>query len=226
MNLAKDWQEKLKECLNAPQFSKLLEKVEAQYKKHSICPPKDKIFNAFNLCPVKDVRVVILGQDPYFNPGQAMGLAFSVNAECMMQKAKPRIQFPPSLTNIIKEIRECFGECSVEDGDLTPWARQGVLLLNTCLTVRQGAPLSHAELGWDFFINAVIEFLNTKDGIVFVLWGNNAKKYKPMLTNAENLVLTAAHPSPLSAHNGFFGCRHFCKINDFLKSRDKKPIVW
>jgi uracil-DNA glycosylase len=164
------------------------------------------------------VRVVILGQDPYFNPGQATGVAFSVGAGCT--------KFPPTLRNIIKEVRAEMGICTVEDGDLTPWVRQGVLLLNTCLTVREGTAFSHADIGWGGFIQHTIEVLNKKNNIVFVLWGNNAKKFMPMLTNKNNLVLTSSHPSPLSAHAGFFGCGHFRKINQFLVSKGSKAITF
>jgi uracil-DNA glycosylase len=207
------------EIFNSPQCKTLREKLEEEYQTHKICPPRELVFSAFDLCPYENVKVVILGQDPYINENQAIGLAFSVSG-CGKYK------FPPSLKNIIKEVRTEFGECAVEDGDLRPWARQGVLLLNTCLTVRQGHSLTHATLGWDTFINAVIVELNKKDDIVFVLWGRPAREYKKFLTNPKNLVLEAAHPSPLSAHNGFFGCGHFKKINEFLKTRNKKPIVF
>jgi len=197
----------------------LRENVVAEYETHKICPPRDLVFAAFDLCPHEDVKVVILGQDPYFNENQAIGLAFSVSGG-------GKYKFPPTLKNIIKEVRADLGSCAVEDGDLRPWARQGVLLLNTCLTVRQGQPLSHAGLGWDTFINAVIKELDKKNDIVFVLWGGHARGYKKQLSNIRNLVLESAHPSPLSAHNGFFGCGHFKKINEFLVKRGKTPVVF
>jgi len=218
MRLNKDWHTALSECLDSAEYKTLCNKIDAEYASAKICPPREKIFSAFDLCPYEAVKVVILGQDPYFNPGQAVGLAFSIEHNCP--------QFPPTLRNIIKEVRAELGECAVEDGDLRPWARQGVLLLNTCLTVRQGQPLSHKDIGWDCFINKTIETLNKKDNIVFVLWGANARKYKTQLTNPKNLVLESAHPSPLSAHNGFFGCNHFKKINEFLTSRGIKAIIF
>jgi len=220
MHLNDDWKALLRECLDSAATRALFERVDAEYKTRKVCPPRDKVFAAFNECPACGVRVVILGQDPYFNPGQAVGMSFSINPTAK------GVMFPPSLRNIIQEVRACFGTCAVEDGDLTPWAHQGVLLLNTCLTVRQGSPLSHAELGWDTFTRAVISCLNEKSGIVFVLWGAHAGKYRELLTNPKNLVLSSAHPSPLSASRGFFGCRHFCKINDFLQKHDKPSINW
>ena len=218
MTLNKDWRSALHDCINSREFEQLLTKAEAEYNTHKICPPRHKVFAALNLCPVANVKVVILGQDPYFNPGQAVGLAFSVEHTCT--------KFPPTLGNIIKEVRANCGTCNVEDGDLTPWVKQGVLLLNTCLTVREGQPLSHKDLGWDCFINAVIAALNQQGGLVFVLWGSNAQKYAPLLTNPKNLVLKSAHPSPLSASRGFLGCRHFSQINDFLVKNGNPPIRW
>ena len=136
------------------------------------------------------------------------------------------MQFPPTLRNIIKEVEDEFGACSVTDGNLDAWAEQGVLLLNTCLTVRMGKPLSHKDIGWDCFINAVIQRLNDEDNVVFLLWGSNAKQYRTQLYNPNNLVLTTTHPSPLSADNGFLGCGHFKEANEFLESVGKKPIKW
>jgi len=219
MNLTNDWSSILKDCINSPEFDMLREKIDGEYSTHKIYPPQELIFAAFNLCPYEDVKVVILGQDPYFNENQAIGLAFSVTG-C------GGYQFPPSLRNIIKEVRAEMGSCAVEDGDLRPWARQGVLLLNTSLTVRAGQPLSHAGIGWDCLINSAIQALNKKCDIVFVLWGSNARSYKKFLNNPRNLVLESAHPSPLSAHNGFFGCGHFKKINEFLVARGKAPVVF
>jgi len=219
MILNTDWKDFLKDCMPPCEKLALFGRIETEYKNFKICPPKNAVFNAFNQCSVGNVKVVILGQDPYFNPGQAVGMSFSIDPTV-------KCTFPPSLRNIIKEVRSCFGECAVEDGDLTPWARQGVLLLNTCLTVRQGAALSHSNIGWESFTRGAIKCLNTKDDIVFVLWGSHAQKYKDLLTNPKNLVLCSAHPSPLSASRGFLGCRHFCRINDFLQTRDKTPIVW
>jgi uracil-DNA glycosylase len=212
MNLTKEWADVLANCINSQAFKTLGEKVNIEYRTHVCYPPANLVFNALNTVPPEKVRVVILGQDPYHGPGQAMGLAFSINPKSVENGAN----FPPSLQNIIKEIKDEYGVCNVEDGDLTPWAEQGVLLLNTCLSVRKGQPLSHKDLGWDLLINAILEYLNSRNGLVFVLWGGNAKKYRSLLNNPNNLILTAAHPSPLSAYNGFFGCNHFKKINDFL----------
>ena len=232
MKINTDWNEKLSECLGSLDFKLLVKKIDKEYAEHKICPPREKVFNAFNLCSYDDVNVVILGQDPYFNPGQATGLAFSIelhkykinNAEKI--NTTPIPTFPPTLKNIIKEVRSEMGSCAVEDGDLTPWAKQGVLLLNTCLTVREGHCFSHKDIGWDFLINKTIEQLNKKDNIVFILWGSNARKYKTFLTNKNNLVLESAHPSPLSAHGGFFGCEHFRKANEFLTSHSKRAIIF
>ena len=244
MTLPREWKQLLTEYLNTPQARELYARVDAEYKKGGICPPKEKLFSAFHHCPPDKVSVVILGQDPYINHGQAMGMSFSINP-------KSNCTFPPSLSNIIKEVRAECGVCNVEDGDLTKWAEQGVLLLNTCLTVKQGQSLSHAGIGWEGFTRAVLAALNkgvvassgtcaenlactfseqvpekSDARIVFVLWGGHAKKYRDLITNPKHLVLTCAHPSPLSAHNGFFGCGHFLEINKFLTSIDKSPIKW
>ena len=224
-----------KNIFNSPQCKTLREKLDVEYKTHKVFPPRDKIFAAFELCPLDEVKVVILGQDPYHGEGQAVGLAFSVdlydkrgrsNLSERQITPSPFVAFPPSLKNIIKEVRAEMGSCAVEDGDLRPWACQGVLLLNTCLTVRAHQPLSHAAIGWDGFFKPVIQALNQINDIVFVLWGSNARAYKKFLTNPRNLILESAHPSPLSAHNGFFGCGHFKKINEFLTSKGKNPIVF
>jgi len=229
--LNKEWSDLLHECLESDNFKALVEKVDGEYELHDICPPREKIFTAFNLCAPDDVKVVILGQDPYFNAGQAVGLAFSVELYGGRVKNPDgtlgdKVTFPPSLRNIIKEIRTELGSCAVEDGDLRPWAEQGVLLLNTCLTVRKGKPLSHAQIGWDCLIHAVLKELDKKNDIIFVLWGGNARQYKKYLYNPRNRVLQSAHPSPLSAHNGFFGNGHFKLINEWLTKWGKKPIVW
>jgi len=166
---------------------------------------------------VKNLKVVIVGQDPYINPNQAMGLCFSV--PCGEKN-------PPSLVNIFKEIEN---DCGVKNtkGDLTPWAKQGVLLLNSLLTVEAGRPLSHAGRGWEKFFEATIKAINEKtEGIIFVLWGNNAKKVKPLIDTTKHFVLESSHPSPLGAHAGFFGCKHFSKINEILKKQGKTEIDW
>ena len=178
--------------------------------------PRD-IFRSFELTTFDNVKVVILGQDPYHGQNQAHGLAFSV------QKNVPK---PPSLKNIIKEISEDLKIEKRSSGDLTNWAKQGVLLLNTCLTVSPGRPGSHSHLGWQEFTDSVIKAVDTKDRIVFVLWGSYARKKKKLLSNNKNLILEAPHPSPLSAHRGFFGCKHFSKTNQFLHKHEIKDIDW
>ena len=223
MKLSDDWKQFLLDYLKTPQARELYNRVLNEYKAHNICPPQEKVFSAFNNCPPDKVSVVILGQDPYFNKGQAMGMCFSIDPNC-------GCDFPPSLRNIIQEIKDELGTCNVENGDLTYWSKQGVLLLNTSLTVRLGAPLSHAGIGWDGLTREAIKKLSEKGGIVFVLWGSHAAKHRELIAdkgvNGKNLVLSCAHPSPLSASRGFFGCGHFKKINEYLISLDKPPIVW
>lgn len=209
----------LGEELQKPYMVKLFAFLEKEYAGNiPIYPPKEQIFNAFSMTPFDEVRVVIVGQDPYHGPGQAHGLCFSVPED---------VPLPPSLKNIFKEIQVDLGLSVPENGCLEHWARQGVLLLNTTLTVSQGKPLSHHRRGWEQFTDVVLEKLaNRKEPVVFVLWGNNAIKKCSSIAHLNNhpqhLVLTAAHPSPLSARRGFFGSHHFSKINQFLK----KPINW
>jgi len=228
MTLPPEWKQLIVEYLGTKEARELHMRVSSEYENFAICPPKDKVFSAFYNCPPNKVSVVILGQDPYFNSGQANGMSFSINPES-------KCTFPPTLSNIIKEVRSECGTCAVENGDLTQWARQGVLLLNTSLTVRQGIPLSHANIGWDGFTRAILAALNKSkaqgecgggDGIVFILWGSHAQKYRDILTNPKNLVLVSPHPSPLSASRGFFGCNHFIKTNEFLKKVGKPTIQW
>ena len=178
--------------------------------------PKD-IFKSLELTSFQSVKVVILGQDPYHGPNQAHGLAFSV---------KKNVPIPPSLKNIFKEISEDLHSNKRLSGDLTNWAKQGVLLLNTCLTVFPGRPGSHANLGWQKFTDSIIDAVDTKDNGVFLLWGSYAQKKKDLLLNKNNLVLEAPHPSPLSAHRGFFGCKHFSKANEFLRKNKIEEIDW
>jgi len=223
MKLNDAWKSAISPYRDDTAFRVLYNKLREEYAHYKICPNDEAVFRAFDLCVLKNLKVVILGQDPYFNLGQATGLAFSVNPAVVGKNGVP---FPPTLNNIIKEVTDEYGVCNVVDGNLDSWATQGVLLLNTCLTVRLGKPLSHKDIGWDTFINAVIRRLNDENGIVFLLWGNNAKAYKAQLNNPNNLVLTASHPSPLSAHNGFFGCDHFKKANEFLVNIGKNPIKW
>jgi uracil-DNA glycosylase len=199
-------------------FQKLKQIIDKEYQTHTIYPPKNKIFNAFKLCPFDKTKVVILGQDPYHQPNQAQGLAFST---------PENIPNPPSMVNILKEINSSFGDSICESGDLTLWAQQGVLLLNTALTVRHNQANSHQNLGWETFSDNIIKYISdNKANVVFLLWGANAKKKEVLIDKNKHLVLTSAHPSPLSAHRGFFGNNHFIKTNNYLKAYNKQPINW
>lgn len=213
------WDELFLEEFNKPYFKNLKNFLLQEYATRTVYPPKSLILNAFDQTPYDKVKVVILGQDPYYNPGQAMGMSFSVNKG---------VAVPKSLQNMFKEIADDIGRPSaIEGGDLTPWARQGVLLLNTVLTVVAGQPNSHKGMGWETFTDAVINKLNSRNTpTVFLLWGRNALDKRTLITNPTHLVLTAAHPSPLSAFNGFFGCRHFSKTNEFLRKNGLEEIVW
>lgn len=212
------WDQLFEQEFQKPYFQNLKSFLVEQYATHKVYPPKRLILNAFDNTAYGDVNVVILGQDPYYNEGQAMGMSFSV----------PQGVLPPmSLVNIFKEIHDDLGyETSIKGGDLTPWARQGVLLLNAVLTVRDHEPNSHKGKGWEIFTDQVIKYLNQRErGMVFMLWGRNAQEKKQLITGKQHLVLTAAHPSPLSAYNGFFGCGHFSKANEFLALQNKE-IKW
>lgn len=212
------WAEALKEEFRKPYYTDLYKFIKEEYSSHVVYPPSEDIFNALHLTDLKDIKVVILGQDPYHEPGQAHGLAFSV---------REGVEPPPSLKNIYKEINSDLGLPIPKTGDLTKWAAQGVLLLNTSLTVRRGQANSHKGKGWEIFTDRVIALLNERDKpIVFILWGGNAKSKVPLITNPQHCILTAPHPSPLSAHYGFFGCRHFSKCNAFLESKGIEPIDW
>lgn len=213
------WDELFLEEFNKSYFKNLKNFLLQEYATRTVYPPKSLILNAFDQTPYDKVKVVILGQDPYYNPGQAMGMSFSVNKG---------VAVPKSLQNMFKEIADDIGRPSaIEGGDLTPWARQGVLLLNTVLTVVAGQPNSHKGVGWETFTDAVINKLNSRNTpTVFLLWGRNALDKRALITNPTHLVLTAAHPSPLSAFNGFFGCRHFSKTNEFLRKNGLEEIVW
>ena len=216
--ITNDWADYLKEEYKKPYYRKLYQKVMDEYHTKLIFPPADDIFNAFHFTPVKDVKVVILGQDPYHGDGQAEGLSFSV---------KPGVDIPPSLVNIYQELHDDLGCTIPSHGNLVKWAEQGVLLLNTVLTVRAHQANSHRGIGWEEFTDAAIRVLNTQDRpIVFILWGRPAQSKIPMLTNPKHLILTAPHPSPLSAYRGFFGCRHFSKANEFLQANGVEPIDW
>lgn len=214
-----DWDLLLKEQFCSRCFSELSSFLEEEYSMVQIYPPKEDIFNALKLTSYENTRVVIIGQDPYHGPGEAHGLAFSV---------KEGVRLPPSLKNIFKEIKNDLGVSQPEGkGNLTDWATEGVLLLNTVLTVREDKPTSHKNKGWEIFTDKIISLLNEKQTpVVFLLWGNHAIKKAELITNPNHLVLTAVHPSPLSANRGFFGCGHFGKANEFLKASGQKEINW
>jgi len=213
-----DWLEVFKPEYKKPYYKKLYDFISEEYSRYTVYPPGDDIFNAFHLTPLSKVKVVIIGQDPYHEPGQAHGLCFSV---------KQGVDIPPSLQNIYKELHDDVGFEIPGHGCLTSWAEQGVLLLNAVLTVRAHAAASHQNKGWEEFTDAVIRAVNEVDRpIVFLLWGSFARSKSKMLTNPNHLVLEAPHPSPLSAYRGFFGCRHFSRANDFLKAHGAEPVDW
>jgi len=213
------WKDFIEEEKKKEYFKKLKEFVDKRYEETTVYPKKEHIFRAFSLCKYDDLKVVILGQDPYHQPGQAQGLCFST---------PPNIPNPPSMRNILKEIKDDLKRDSIcQDGDLTRWAVQGVLLLNAILTVERSKPKSHAGKGWEIFTDNVIKHINDNfENIVFLLWGSDAISKASMIDKTKHLILTAAHPSPFSAYRGFFGCRHFSKTNEFLKKIGKKEIVW
>lgn len=213
-----DWLEALKGEFGKEYYKKLFEKVKEEYRTQRIFPPADDVFNAFHWTPLKDVKVVIFGQDPYHGENQAHGLCFSV---------KPGVEIPPSLVNIYKELQDDLG-CSIPNhGYLEKWAKQGVLLLNTVLTVRAHQANSHRGIGWEEFTDAAIKVLNAQDRpIVFILWGRPAQMKRAMLNNPKHLILEAPHPSPLSSYRGFFGSKPFSKTNQFLEERGLNPIDW
>lgn len=219
VQIADSWKEELKHEFDKPYFGGIVHflKNEKQAGK-TIFPPGGLIFNAFNTTPFDKVKVVILGQDPYHNPGQAHGLSFSVPLG---------VAAPPSLVNIFKEIEADLGIPRPAHGNLEKWAAQGVLMLNASLTVEMNKPMSHSKIGWHEFTNSVIHTLSEKkDKLVFLLWGGFAKSKAELINTQKHCILTAAHPSPLSAHNGFFGCRHFSKANDWLQKNAMQPIDW
>ncbi len=213
-----DWDEVLAREFASPYYLNLREFLKTEYATRRIYPDMYSIFNALKSTPRHKVKAVILGQDPYHGAGQAHGLCFSV---------QPGIAPPPSLVNIYKELSSDIGMATPSHGYLQKWAEEGVLLLNTTLTVREGAPQSHKGHGWETFTDAIIRSLNHLDHpIVFLLWGGNARAKKALITNPNHLILETVHPSPLSAYNGFFGCRHFSKCNAYLASRGISPIRW
>ena len=213
-----DWLEAVGSEFKKPYYSKLYAFVKEEYNTHVIYPPADDIFNALHLTPLSKVKVLILGQDPYHNAGQAHGLCFSV---------KPEVEAPPSLVNIYQELHDDLGCRIPNNGYLVKWAEQGVLMLNTVLTVRAHQANSHKGQGWEQFTDAIIQAVNAQDRpVVYMLWGKPAQSKITMLTNPRHQILKAPHPSPLSAYRGFFGCRHFSKANEFLQANGVEPIDW
>lgn len=216
--IGNDWDQKLEIIWNSEGFKKFYKIVEEEYKNKIIFPPKDHIFEALKLTGYKDTRVVIVGQDPYHGEGEAHGLSFSV------QKG---VKVPPSLQNIYKELYDDLGIPPRNDGDLTGWAKSGVLMLNAVLTVVKDTPASHRKLGWERLTDYIIKTLNEKEEpVVFILWGNFAKEKASLITNPKHLVLTSPHPSPFAARYGFFGSKPFSKTNEFLKKNGLKAIEW
>lgn len=216
--LQNDWAEAVGEEFKKPYYASLYKFVKEEYSTRTIYPPADDIFNAMHLTPLSQVKVLILGQDPYHNKGQAHGLCFSV---------RPEVEIPPSLVNIYKELQDDLGCTIPNNGYLVKWAKQGVLMLNTVLTVRAHQAFSHQGQGWEQFTDAIIHAVNEQERpVVYMLWGKPAQSKIPMLNNPKHLILKAPHPSPLSAYRGFFGCRHFSQANDFLKENGAEPIDW
>ena len=217
--ITNDWLDTLKDEFSKPYYRELYKFVKKEYDTHVIYPPADDIFNAFHFTPLSEVKVLILGQDPYHNEHQAHGLCFSVLPD------QPEI--PPSLQNIYKELESDLGCYIPNNGYLEKWARQGVLMLNTVLTVRAHQANSHQGKGWEQFTDAIINAVNAQDRpVVYLLWGRPAQSKIPMLTNPKHLILKAPHPSPLSAYRGFFGCKHFSQTNEFLMRNGLTPIDW
>lgn len=218
VNIGNEWDALLAEEFEKEYYQKLRAFLAKEYKTQKIFPDMYDIFNALKITSYSDVKAVMIGQDPYHGEGQAHGLCFSV---------KKGIEPPPSLKNMYKELADDIGFIPPEHGELINWAKQGVLMLNSVLTVRSGEANSHKGMGWEIFTDRVIELLNEREKpIVFLLWGANARKKKVLITNPLHKVLEAAHPSPLSAYNGFFGCRHFSKTNEILKGIGEAPIDW
>lgn len=213
-----DWKEPLAPLFSDERYKKIRAFLLEEYRRHVVYPDMYDIFNCFRYTPFAQVKAVLLGQDPYHEPGQAHGLCFSV---------KEGVRKPPSLENMMKELHDDLGCPVVRSGDLTKWAREGVLLMNTALTVREHQANSHANCGWSWFTDAVISILSEqKEHLVFLLWGGNARRKKALIDGNKHLVLECAHPSPLSAYNGFFGCRHFSRTNAYLTAHGISPIDW
>lgn len=218
INIEPSWKQVLKHAFQQDSFLNLVSFVKDEYSKEKIYPDGKNIFKAFWHCPIDKVKVVILGQDPYHGPGQAHGLSFSV---------KPGVPFPPSLLNILKEIKSDLGKDLPPNGDLTRWADQGVFLLNATLTVKAHQAGSHQKKGWEEFTDEVIKTISReRENVVFLLWGAFAQKKAEMIDSSKHCILKAPHPSPLSAHRGFLGCKHFSKANEYLISKGINPIEW
>ena len=218
IHIGNDWDGILADEFAKPYFQKLCEFLKQEYGRYTIYPERENVFNALKTTPFKDVKAVIVGQDPYHGEGQAHGLCFSVRRGC---------DIPPSLRNMYIELKNDLDIAPAPHGELTSWARQGVLLLNTVLTVRAGQANSHKGAGWEIFTDEIIRRLGERaQPTAFILWGANAKSKANLITAPQHGVFTAAHPSPLSAHNGFFGCRHFSRVNTFLSANDIVPINW
>lgn len=218
MKINNDWDLILKEEFEKEYFKKIESLLDKAYEEKNIYPPRDEIFKSLELSSFEDTNVVILGQDPYYNPGKAEGLSFSV---------KKGVKLPPSLRNIYKEMNNDLGLEPAKNGTLISWARQGVLLLNASLTVEEKKPNSHKSIGWQIFTDKIISLLNERERpLVFILWGNFARSKKALITNSRHLILESAHPSPLSARNGFLGSKPFSKTNEFLKKNNLKVIDW
>lgn len=218
VQIEESWKKHIGAEFDKNYFVQLTDFVKKEYNEYTIYPPGKLIFNAFNLCPFDKVKVVIIGQDPYHEQGQAQGLCFSVNKG---------IPFPPSLVNIFKEIHNDLGKPMPQDGDLTRWSKQGVLLLNATLTVRAHLAGSHQNKGWEEFTDAVIKALNEeREHLVFILWGGYARRKGAIIDRSRHLVLESAHPSPLSAYHGFFGNKHFSRTNEYLIAHGETPIDW
>lgn len=218
VQIGNEWDEILKDEFQSDYYAQIRETLKQEYASHEIYPPMQDIFNALRYTSYSDVKAVLLGQDPYHGPGQAHGLCFSV---------RPGVAPPPSLQNIFKELQSDMGLPAPHSGCLIPWAKEGVLMLNTTLTVRRGQANSHSKIGWTKFTDAIIQKFNDHEQpIVFLLWGSNARSKKVLITNPNHLILETVHPSPLSAHQGFFGSRHFSQCNEFLMAHGIAPIDW
>ncbi len=212
------WDEALAPLFADERYLKIREFLKSEYSTHIVYPDMYDLYNCFRYTPIENLKAVILGQDPYHEPGQAHGLCFSV---------KPGVPLPPSLQNIYKELKSDLGIIEPNCGDLTKWAEQGVLLLNTTLTVREHLANSHSKCGWSWFTDSVIKLISDRcENVVFILWGGNARSKAPLIDSKKHLILQCAHPSPLSAYNGFFGCKFFSKTNYYLAAHGKQPIDW